>query len=1546
MLQKTIRTIDSKEICMKNDRFLKATYFFLFVMIMISAMVSNASAGVCHYENGFYSDSIDGPYYDHGNGTVSDIKTGLLWQQTEAPLQYSWDRAIAYCDNLTLADYTDWRLPDLCQLQSLLDRSQTPKINTTYFPNAQMRPYWSWDVVSYNPNYAWYADFSNAYVGSGYQVYENCVRCVRYDDTNPPNPDAPVIPDPPDPKPDDPNIPDPPDPAPGEPVFDDVVGTWRFEGQCTSTTDTGFFKFYENGTFDGKMTDESQNSWDETGVYQVNGNVVTLTSPDNIRLSFTFESSEKMVGRNFDCYDVFYKISDDNNNLDPLAITLDAFPFSGQPPLSVNYSVQISGGIPPYIIEWAFGDGMTAMGVGESATHTYIEGGNYTALAMITDSAGNQASEIVQIAVDDVEPLLITINAIPLLGNAPIEVIFDSQSSGGVQPYIIEWVFGDGTTGSGEKTSHTYETGGSYNAVVTVTDDQGNNASDSVQIVVEDPTHLIAPNLTVTTQGGRVTLSWDEVPETEGYYLWFCLIGDNNEFDLSTLINFDLKNITTESYDLNADASFAVAIQPYNKDESGPISNLEYILLEKDIGVIGNWKNDSNENLMVFSEDGSYSVTDSEKRCQHSGRYFANSVNETISFNVDTSNCYDQSVNAFLNGTYQLPSEEALITIIETKQQNWSSVIEIKENGLIISGKVFKDFITNSDVYITNLSNSQLLGSTTVDENGEWSIPINSEEINGDENLLLTAMNPENELEMHSLINSSNIPNMGTFTSDTTTISHYTEAAWQLADTKQVRFPAQYLANNIELTSLGYPLETSNEEINELAEWIRTNYFHTGAQNSNRYRVELLSEIIELLWPSLLVSDTEIDIKFPSNLISSGLDIEVINIVTNDNIIKTEEGIRVTVPPKTGDGNGQIELMITGDNFQKPLTLSFYVMGKLKEAESIVTSDGKITAELDELLVSAAAYSLPDSTVLTVYKIETEDILPIKFGTPLATFNIQAENELEAPVTLTYTVPVDQDHEKIVLHHLQPSTGTTELIYSDSFDADTRELNFSVDSFSLFTLTSKDEEYNLGTIFTIDDLKDNPDEAFTFLSKQVDFLYDHAKDSKALDPDKKNGKCAAILVSEAINSFMKIAKDGDTLDELENKIYGGWFGVFQKNSATTFLDIYFRFKNALILLNNNHTLNLFSVESLSDPIYEYLNGGSYWASDLTKGDVERIAGGDNCYFGLLSFYLIDQLSPVANEQNMASEVNWFREQGYSNEMISNYVKQKKLEWLKLAPVVYSSDEIRECLDLFLSIAKFKAYKTVLEDNMNSPFLMIPGIIPELAETIGQLNMTTGIKDDVLIPALENTISAARSDTIRKSLWFEYSIDTESDCSGGSSIDVFIPEALSRRLKKIDELVESLNTIRFVNNGDGTVTDNETGLMWEQGYGKGYYVNIHSHPNISLYPESLNRNKFAGYTNWRLPNKDELKSLVVCTNGKPTPLSDDYDDSCGGDNWGKYESPTINFVFPHDSEEDIRMFYTGQIAPESHAKVNYVIFFKDGRLSYADSAGSVRCVRNP
>ena len=60
--------------------------------------------------------------------------------------------------------------------------------------------------------------------------------------------------------------------------------------------------------------------------------------------------------------------------------------------------------------------------------------------------------------------------------------------------------------------------------------------------------------------------------------------------------------------------------------------------------------------------------------------------------------------------------------------------------------------------------------------------------------------------------------------------------------------------------------------------------------------------------------------------------------------------------------------------------------------------------------------------------------------------------------------------------------------------------------------------------------------------------------------------------------------------------------------------------------------------------------------------------------------------------------------------------------------------------------------------------------------------------------------------------------------------------------------------RFCDNGDGTVTDEETSLMWSQ---TDAYQDTSKWSNWFM---ALNIKKFAGYINWRMPNIEEAETL--------------------------------------------------------------------------------------
>ena len=75
-----------------------------------------------------------------------------------------------------------------------------------------------------------------------------------------------------------------------------------------------------------------------------------------------------------------------------------------------------------------------------------------------------------------------------------------------------------------------------------------------------------------------------------------------------------------------------------------------------------------------------------------------------------------------------------------------------------------------------------------------------------------------------------------------------------------------------------------------------------------------------------------------------------------------------------------------------------------------------------------------------------------------------------------------------------------------------------------------------------------------------------------------------------------------------------------------------------------------------------------------------------------------------------------------------------------------------------------------------------------------------------------------------------------------------------------------NAPSFVDNGDGTVSDLVTGLMWQQspdmdGDGDIDAADKLTYDEALAYPDTLNAQGFAGYNDWRLPTIKELYSLI-------------------------------------------------------------------------------------
>jgi hypothetical protein len=123
----------------------------------------------------------------NGDGTVTDKRTGLMWQQATASETYTWQQALNYCEGSDLAGFTDWRLPNKKELSSILDLSaQNPAVNAAYFPGTVPSHYWTSTTSALKIGAffegAWIVNFTRGasqYIHKKVDDYHFYVRAVR-----------------------------------------------------------------------------------------------------------------------------------------------------------------------------------------------------------------------------------------------------------------------------------------------------------------------------------------------------------------------------------------------------------------------------------------------------------------------------------------------------------------------------------------------------------------------------------------------------------------------------------------------------------------------------------------------------------------------------------------------------------------------------------------------------------------------------------------------------------------------------------------------------------------------------------------------------------------------------------------------------------------------------------------------------------------------------------------------------------------------------------------------------------------------------------------------------------------------------------------------------------------------------------------------------------------------------------------------------------------------------------------------------------------------
>jgi len=117
-------------------------------------------------------------FIDNGNGTVTDTKTNLMWWKKGTDIAYDWQQAVGYCKDLAFYGHSDWRLPTIEELFSIIDHGRhDPAINPVF--KCKSSNYWSSTTYTDYPSNAWYVYFSYGGVHNYSKSYGSYVRAVR-----------------------------------------------------------------------------------------------------------------------------------------------------------------------------------------------------------------------------------------------------------------------------------------------------------------------------------------------------------------------------------------------------------------------------------------------------------------------------------------------------------------------------------------------------------------------------------------------------------------------------------------------------------------------------------------------------------------------------------------------------------------------------------------------------------------------------------------------------------------------------------------------------------------------------------------------------------------------------------------------------------------------------------------------------------------------------------------------------------------------------------------------------------------------------------------------------------------------------------------------------------------------------------------------------------------------------------------------------------------------------------------------------------------------
>jgi hypothetical protein len=162
------------------------------IIVASLLLVAANSVSAVNCVNNIPPSNPDAAYTVHNDGTATDTRTGLMWKVCAEGQTWSagtcsgsatvatWDVALGWAEASNFVGRSDWRLPNLKELRSLVEECRSrPSINDSVFPSAPVSGFWSGSPYAGGSDYVWNVAFD---LGSPYYVSHynySSVRLVR-----------------------------------------------------------------------------------------------------------------------------------------------------------------------------------------------------------------------------------------------------------------------------------------------------------------------------------------------------------------------------------------------------------------------------------------------------------------------------------------------------------------------------------------------------------------------------------------------------------------------------------------------------------------------------------------------------------------------------------------------------------------------------------------------------------------------------------------------------------------------------------------------------------------------------------------------------------------------------------------------------------------------------------------------------------------------------------------------------------------------------------------------------------------------------------------------------------------------------------------------------------------------------------------------------------------------------------------------------------------------------------------------------------------------